>query len=77
MLNMKYLKQFVENKINTMKPLFEAVTEVSPYISSQTIKNQTECCYIFDFPQMSEKMQKNIYFYNGYDEKAYKICYKK
>lgn len=76
-MNMKFLKQFVGNKINTMKSLLEAVVEVAPFISLQTIKNQTECCYTFDFPQMSEKMQKNIYFYYGSDEKAYKTCYKK
>lgn len=47
-----------------------------PYLSKNTLKNEVECCYTFDFPMLDCDMQKNTYFFYGKDEKAYKSCYK-
>ena len=75
-MNMSIIKQLGGSKISTLKPMLEDVAAVAPYISKQTIKNQMECCYTFDFPVMSEEMQKNMYFLYGAEEKAYKTCFK-
>lgn len=75
-LDMKIIKKFSHGDPNSLKQALESVIKVSPYITKQSIKNEVECCYTFDFPTMSENMQKNIYFYYGSEEKAYKTCYK-
>lgn len=75
-MNMKFLKQFAGDKINSLKPLMEGMAMVAPYITKNTVKNEVECCYTFDFPKANEDMQKHMYFFYGEDEKAYKTCHK-
>lgn len=73
---MGFIKQFGGSKVSSLRPMLEDLAEVCPYVSRQSIKNQVECCYTFDFPVMSEEMQKNMYFLYGAEEKAYKTCFK-
>ena len=75
-MNMKFLKQFAGDKISSLKPMVESLAVVAPFITKNTLKNEVECCYTFDFPKLDEKMQKHTYFFYGEDEKAYKTCYK-
>ncbi len=75
-MNMKFLKKFAGNKINSLKPMIESLAMIAPYLSKNTLKNEVECCYTFDFPMLDCDMQKNTYFFYGKDEKAYKSCYK-
>ena len=75
-MNMSLVKQFGGSKAGALRPMLEDVAAVAPDISRQTIKNQVECCYTFDFPAMSEEMQKNMHFLYGSEEKAYKACFK-
>lgn len=74
-MNMKFLKQFAGDKINSLKPLVESLVMVTPYLTKSSIKNEVECCYTFDFPKLDAAMQKRTYFFYGEDEKAYKLCY--
>lgn len=75
-MNMKFLKQFAGDKVNSLRPMIESLVAIAPYLTKNTIKNEVECCYTFDFPELSEEMQKCTYFFYGEDEKAYKTCYK-
>lgn len=75
-MDMKFLKQFAGDKINSLRPMIESLVAIAPYLTKNTIKNEVECCYTFDFPKLSEEMQKNTYFFYGGEEKAYKSCYK-
>lgn len=75
-MNMGFIKQMGGRKISTLRPMLEDVAAVSPYISKRTVKNQVECCYTFDFPAMSDEMQKKMHFFYGTEEKAYKTCIK-
>lgn len=75
-MNMRFLKQFAGDKINSLKPLIESLVMIAPYLTKNTLKNEVECCYTFDFPVLDEAMQKRTYFFYGEDEKAYKTCYK-
>lgn len=75
-LNMKIVKKFSNGDSNSLKSMIESVIKVAPYLTKTSIKNENECCYTFDFPTMSDEMQKNIYFFYGSEEKAYKTCYK-
>lgn len=75
-MNMRFLKQFAGNKINSLKPLMETMTKVAPHITPNSIINEVECCYTFDYPKIDENMQAHTYFFYGDEEKAYKTCYK-
>lgn len=75
-MNMKFLKKFAGNKINSLKPMIESLVMIAPYLSKKSLKNEVECCYTFDFPVLDNDMQKKTYFFYGEDEKAYKTCYK-
>ena len=75
-MNMKFLKKFAGNKINGLKPMIESLVTIAPYLTKNSLKNEVECCYTFDFPALDEVMQKHTYFFYGEDEKAYKTCYK-
>lgn len=73
-MNWKFLKKFAGDKVQQLRPMIESVISCSPYMTNDTIKNEVECCYTFNFPNMTEEMQKNICFFYGEDEKAYKTC---
>ena len=75
-MNMSFIRQFGGGKTSTLRPMLEGMAKIIPYMSKQTVKNQVECCYTFDFPEFSADMQKNMYFLYGTDEKAYKACCK-
>lgn len=75
-MNMKFLKKFAGTKINSLKPMIESLVMIAPYLTKNSLKNEVECCYTFDFPELDEAMQKRTYFFYGEDEKAYKTCYK-
>lgn len=75
-MNWNFLKQFVGDKIKMLRPMIESMMLSIPYLTNESIKNEVECCYTFDFPKMSEEMQENICFFYGEDEKAYKTCFK-
>lgn len=49
--------------------------QAAPLLTNKTIKNETECCYTFDFPYFDAAVQKNMHFLYGSDEKAYKLCF--
>lgn len=75
-MNWKFLKQFAGNKIEALRPMIESLIHITPYLTNNSIKNEVECCYTFDFPKIDENMQKNLFFFYGEDEKAYKTCFK-
>nr|MBP3598809.1 alpha/beta hydrolase [Eubacterium sp.] len=74
-MNMRFLKQFAGRRIKSLKPMIESLVVVAPYLSVNSIKNEVECCYTFDFPELDDEMQKNTYFFYGDEEKAYQTCY--
>ncbi len=75
-MNWGFLKKFAGDKVETLRPMIESMMLSIPYLTNESIKNEVECCYTFDFPKMSEEMQENICFFYGEDEKAYKTCIK-
>ena len=75
-MNIGLIKKFSNGDPDSLRPMVEPVIEVAPFITKQSIKNEVECCYTFDFPQFDDATQKNMYFFYGSEEKAYKTCYK-
>ncbi len=75
-INWKFLNKFTNGDTESLRPMIESLKVISPYLTKKTIRNETECCYTFDFPEFSEEMQKRIHFLYGSGEKAYKTCHK-
>jgi hypothetical protein len=77
MMNMRFVKQLTNGDAESLRFMMEPVTEVVPYLTDESVINQTECCYTFDFPAFTEKDQKKFYFLYAKEEKAYKTCFRK
>jgi len=75
-LNMKLIKKIARGNTENLRPMIEPMTLTSQFLSKESIKNETECCYTFDFPSFDKETQNRIYFFYGKEEKAYKRCYK-
>ncbi len=74
-LNMKLFKKSSNGDTESLRPIIEAFSVTSNVLTKESIKNEVECCYTFDFPAFDEEMQKKMYFFYGGAEKAYKTCY--
>ncbi len=59
-----------------LKPMIEPILITAPYLTDETIKNQVECCYTFNFPRFASNVEENFHFFYGGSEKAYRLCYK-
>ena len=69
------LKKFFGGDKEGLRPMLEAFAEAASILTKETIKNETECCYTFDFPPFDEDVQRNMHFLYGSQEKAYKLCF--
>lgn len=74
-LNLKLLKKLANGDTESLRPMIEDFSITSKVLTAESIKNETECCYTFDFPAFDEASQKKMYFFYGDAEKAYKTCY--
>lgn len=70
----KFLDKFTAGDTESMHPMIQALADIAPVITDRSIKNENECCYTFDFPGLSEDMQKRVHFFYARAEKAYKTC---
>lgn len=74
-LNGSLFKKFSGGDTESLRPMLKALAEAAPLLTRATIKNETECCYTFDFPSFDEAIQKKMHFFYGSAEKAYKLCF--
>jgi hypothetical protein len=77
MMNMRFVRQLTNGDTESLRSMMEPVMEVLPYLTDESVINQTECCYTFDFPAFDENDQKKLYFLYAREEKAYKTCFRK
>lgn len=75
-LSTSFVKKFSGRKSESLRPMLYDLSTVTPHLTKTTIRNENECCYTFDFPQFSDETQKNMFFFYGEEEKAYKLCAK-
>lgn len=74
-LNMGMIKKLANGDAESLRPMLDAMKQTAQVLTNESIYNETECCYTFDFPAIPEGMQRRMYFFYGADEKAYKTCY--
>lgn len=75
-LNMKLIKKIARGNTENLRPMIESMALTSQFLTKESIKNETECCYTFDFPFFDKESQNKMYFFYGKEEKAYKTCYR-
>ena len=75
-LNMKLIKKIARGNIENLRPMIEPMAVTAQFLSKESVKNETECCYTFDFPLFDKEAQNKMYFFYGKEEKAYKTCYR-
>lgn len=75
-MSWKFLNKFTNGDTQALRPMIESLIEIAPFLTKESIKNENECCYTFDFPQLPKSIQSNMHFLYGSGEKAYKICHK-
>ncbi len=75
-MDIPLVKILSNNNPDALKPMIEPILTVAPYMTDETVKNQVECCYTFDFPQLPDSIERNMHFFYGQSEKAYKLSYK-
>ncbi len=75
-MNIGLIKMMSNKDPDALKPMIEPILSIVDYLTDETLKNQVECCYTFDFPKFAENVESNFYFFYGQSEKAYKLCYK-
>ena len=74
LMNWKFLRKFANGDPESYRPMLEPILEIAPIISDETIYNENECCYTFDFPRLDDDIQKIMYFFYAKEEKAYRTC---
>lgn len=72
----KFLNKFSGGDTESFRSVLVSVKRIAPYITKESIRNESECCYTFDFPRFSEEFQKHMHFFYAREEKAYRACYK-
>ena len=73
-LNGSLMKKFSNGDTESLRPMLEAIASQAAVLTNETIKNETECCYTFDFPPFDETVQRKMHFFYGGGEKAYRLC---
>lgn len=76
-MNIGLVKLLSNKDPEALKPMIESILSVSPYLTDETIRNQVECCYTFDFPRFEIEVERKLSFFYGKAEKAYRLCFKK
>lgn len=75
-VNWRSVDQFKGDDTEVMRPMIESMVKTAPILTDDSIKNETEARYTFNFPPIPEDMQENIFFVFAEEEKNFKSCFK-
>lgn len=73
-LQKRSLQKFTNGGPEALRPVLAPLAETVPFLTNETIRNETECCYTFDFPAFDEAAQRKMQFFYATGEKAYRLC---
>jgi pimeloyl-ACP methyl ester carboxylesterase len=77
----KMVKWMIHGDISPYKWFIEGLADSAPYMSDESVNNESDACYTFDFPDLTEEEQKKTLFIWSTNEPAFssfkkvKICY--
>lgn len=75
-VNWRCVDQFKKDDTEIMRPIIEKMVQTAPIITEESIKNETEARYTFNFPPLPEEVQENIFFVFAEKERNFKSCFK-
>lgn len=58
-LQWKFLNKFSNGDTASLRPMLGSLATVTAYITNESIKNECECCYTFNFPEFPEAFQQH------------------
>ncbi len=70
--NNKMVKWMLKGDIKPYEKLIIDMSKAAPYMTDESICNESDACYTFDFPEIPEKEQKKYYFTWSNNEPAFK-----
>lgn len=62
-MNIGLIKMMSNKDPEALKPMIEPVFSIITYLTDETLKNQVECCYTFDFPKFQKSIENNFHFF--------------
>lgn len=66
----------IQGDISPYKWFIKGLADSAPYMSDESVNNESDACYTFDFPQASVQEQRKYLFIWSLNEPAYKSCKK-
>ncbi|MBQ8150732.1 MAG: alpha/beta hydrolase [Clostridia bacterium] len=75
-LKLGFVKRFTNGDTACLRDTLMQMEPVARCVTKQTVRNETECCYTFDFPPMTEADQRRVHFLYAEGEKAHTSCFR-
>ena len=72
----KMVKWMVKGDLEPYREMVQGMADVAPFMSDQSVRNESDACYTFDYPEIPQDEQKKYLFSWSSDEPAFK-SYKK
>ena len=69
--NNKMVKWMIHGDISPYKWFIEALADSAPYMSDESVNNESDACYTFCFPALSEEAQRKAVFIWSTNEPAF------
>lgn len=79
--NNKMIKWMIHGDISPYKWFIEGLADSAPHMSDESVNNESDACYTFDFPTLTEEAQRKSVFIWSTNEPAFssfkkiKKCY--
>ena len=79
--NNKMIKWMIHGDISPYRWFIEGLAESAPHMSDESVNNESDACYTFDFPALTEEAQRKALFIWSTNEPAFssfkkvKKCY--
>ncbi len=74
-MNIGLIRMMSNKDPEALRSMVESILEIAPYLTDETVRNQVECCYTFDFPKLPSDVEHSMHFFYGKSEKAYKLSF--
>ena len=72
-LNMKLIKKIARGNTENLRQMIEPMALIAQFLTKESFKNETECCYTFDFPSFDKDIQNKMYFFMKKKKKRIKL----
>lgn len=72
-LNMKLIKKIARGNTENLRQMIEPIALIAQFLTKESVKNETECCYTFDFLHLIKKFKIKCIFFMEKKKKRIKL----